>query len=329
MGTGSEHIAFEEQDHRREVPVSILSQPLSTGLPMLRQIVPTEALAVLRSEPAPVRAGRMRPGQGFLEFSRIADRTVATRAAATAPLKLLNPRRPGRAAWIYASTYGGGLVAGDEIAIQARLGPGARAVLGTQSATKVYKSFGEAVCRQSLEATVADEALLVVVPDPVICFAGARYEQRQRVDLHGDGGLVLVDWLTSGRRARGERWSMTRYRTRLDVFLDDENLLADAWLLDPLDGPLDSPQRFGRFHCAGLVVVVGRTMAQVSRTLVERIDRTPISPGAAVWEAASSISDGAVLRILGETPEQVGRTLSETLSFLTEILGDTPWSRKW
>ena len=157
---------------------------------MLRQIVPTEATAIhprhahaALESLMPPRRGQLRAGQGILELRRIAGRTAATRIAATAPLKLLAPRRPGHAAWIYTSTYGGGLVAGDEIDLQVRLGPGACGVLGTQSATKVYKSSEGAICRQSLAATVADEALLVVVPDPVICFADARYEQRQRIEL--------------------------------------------------------------------------------------------------------------------------------------------------
>jgi urease accessory protein len=293
---------------------------------MLRQIVPTE---IATEQLGRARSAPLRAGEGCLELARIAGRTIATRCVATAPLKLLTPRRPGHAGWIYTSTYGGGLVAGDAIDLQVRLGPRAYGVLGTQSATKVYKSTQGAICRQSLAATVADGAMLVVVPDPVICFAGASYEQRQRVELQRDADLVLVDWLTSGRRARGERWSMRHYRTRLDVFLDQEHLLADAWLLDPRDGPLDSPFRFGQFHCAASAVIVGRKLAHVCQTLVERIGRMPISPQSAVWQAASPISHGAVLRICGETPEQVGRRLSETLSFLTEILGDTPWSRKW
>ena len=78
-----------------------------------------------------------------------------------------------------------------------------------------------------------------------------------------------------------------------------------------------------------LVTVVGRKLADVRRQVVERVGRMPISPQAAVWQAASPISHGAVLRICGETPEQIGRTLGETLSFLAEILGETPWSRKW
>jgi urease accessory protein len=251
------------------------------------------------------------------------------RAAATSPLKLLMPRRPGAAAWIYTSTYGGGLVAGDEIDLQLRLGSQTTCVVGTQSTTKVYKSPGGRPCRQALTATVDDGALLVVAPDPVSCFAGARYEQRQRVDVRRGGALVVVDWLTSGRRCRGERWEMAGYASRLDVDFDGQHVLADAWRLSPDDGPLDSPFRLGRFHCAAALVLIGSRFADAGGRLLADTARLPIVPDAPLLEAGSPIPHGTVLRLLGETPEQVGRRLADRLSFLASQLGEAPWSRKW
>src|SRR5947209_13174222 len=51
-----------------------------------------------------------RPGRGLVEFSRVAGRTTVTRARSASPLKLLCPRVRGPSAWVFASTYGGGLV---------------------------------------------------------------------------------------------------------------------------------------------------------------------------------------------------------------------------
>ena len=52
-------------------------------------------------------------------------------------------------------------------------------------------------------------------------------------------------------------------------------------------------------------------------------------PGQELLYAGSPVGDGAVLRVLGSTPELVGRYLKEKLDFLAEHLGETPWSRKW
>ena len=49
--------------------------------------------------------------------------TVLTRASATSPLKLLNPRNAGASAWVYAATYGGGLVGGDSLSMRVEVGP--------------------------------------------------------------------------------------------------------------------------------------------------------------------------------------------------------------
>ena len=174
--------------------------------------------------------------RGILELSFVAGRTEVTRAFAANPLRLLVPRWRTAAAWVYLSTYGGGLVAGDEIDLHVRIGERARGVLGTQASTKVYRSPVEVPSRQLLRASVADGGLLVLAPDPLTCFAQARYEQSQSIRLHGSGSLVLVDWLTSGRRARGESWAMSRYCSRLQVHRDGELVLADALLLDPPKG---------------------------------------------------------------------------------------------
>ena len=68
--------------------------------------------------------------------------------------------------------FGGGLVGGDDIQLRADVTAGARALLTTQASTKVYRS--ERRSRQSLTATVGANALLAVVPDPIVCFAARR-----------------------------------------------------------------------------------------------------------------------------------------------------------
>ena len=55
-----------------------------------------------------------RPGTGFLDVARVERRSVVRRAFATSPLRLLTPKNHGSAAWVYASSYGGGLLGGDQ-----------------------------------------------------------------------------------------------------------------------------------------------------------------------------------------------------------------------
>ena len=206
---------------------------------------------------------------------------------------------------------------------------GARAVFATQSSTKVYRCRPNTHCHQSLSANIESDALLVVAPDPVTCFAGARYEQQQVIRLAPDATIVYVDWLTSGRRARGESWGFSRYQTRLDLYRDGQRLLTDSLLLDPDDGPLDSPFRMGQYHCCATVVMSGPQSEAACETLLKEVGARPIEPGCPVIDSASSLTSGAIWRVAGNTTEAVGRVLKERLEFLKPLLGESPWARKW
>jgi hypothetical protein len=45
--------------------------------------------------------------------------------------------------------------------------------------------------------------------------------------------------------------------------------------------------------------------------------------------SASPVNHGALLRVAGESVEQTGRELHQHLKFVSELLGDDPWARKW
>lgn len=268
-------------------------------------------------------------GKGVLQTSLVAGRTAITRVQATNPLKLLCPQRSPKAAWVYATTYGGGLVAGDQVHLEANILSGTTCVLTSQASTKVYKSPQGNTCQQTVHARVDKDALLVIAPDPITCFADARYRQHQQIDLQARGGLVLVDWLTSGRRARHECWMFSHYYSRIDITYDHHPVFLESLLLDPTDGPIDSPHRLGRFHCMALLVIVGPALEQATAAMIQEVSQQKIEPDCPLIQAASPIPQGAVLRVLGTDTESVGRELAGRLEFLSGRLDGGPWSRKW
>ena len=269
------------------------------------------------------------PGHGILELRRVAGRTVVTRSQASSPLKLLTPRRRHETAWVYTSTFGGGMVAGDQTHLDVTLHPGASCVLTTQASSKIYRDPDKKGCRQSTRVELQEDTLIVIAPDPVTCYADSIFEQHQDIFLAPSSSLVLVDWLTSGRRGYGETWDFSRYQSRIDVHMEGQHLLADRLLLDPAIGPLDSPFRMGRFHCMGLMVLAGPRVESDVAGLVEQLTRSPVEPAAPMIEAISSHEWGAVYRIAGISTQLVGDRLRERLSFLEPLLGAAPWDRKW
>lgn len=268
-------------------------------------------------------------GSGVVELRCISGQTVVTRAQAKSPLKLLNPRSGGSSAWIFSSTYGGGLVAGDEIALNANVGERCACLLGTQSATKVYRSPEHLAARQNLSVSLAEDATCIIAPHAVTCFASARFVQRQRIEMAAGASLVLVDWFTSGRHARGERWSFDRYDSRTDVYMGSQHVFRDALLLSQADGPIDSPHRTGPFNCFAYVLVLGRAFAAPVKERLQKVERQPIpaTPDPALIFAASPLNEGAIFRAAGMGSEIVGRWLLEQLDFVSETLGSDRWAR--
>jgi urease accessory protein len=249
-----------------------------------------------------------------------------SRAYAVSPLRLLTPTNHGRAAWIYTSSFGGGLVDGDRIELDVDVGEGASAYLSTQASTKVYRS--EQGTATEVRARVAARSTLVVMPDPVVCFARSRYTQTQHFDVTASSRLVVVDWLSSGRLASGERWQFDEYVSRLKIRVDGRLVVHDALALRAGDGPLAT--RLGRFDVLALAVVLGDDVRATSMGIVERIARAPVARRDDLIMAAAHVgAGGCLLRLAGRSVEQVGHALREYLAIVPTMLGDNPWSRKW
>ncbi|CAM9504735.1 unnamed protein product [Phaeothamnion confervicola] len=154
------------------------------------------------------------------------------------PLKLIFPSRftPEDCAWVYVIGYGGGLLSGDSTTVRCAVGAGATAALATQGTTKVYKrkrdDLSGARSSQSLRCTVADGALLALVPGLITCFADSSYSQSQEFRLAPGASLVLVDGMTSGRMKRGEAWAFRRFESRNTVYVGGELVFHDPVVLE-------------------------------------------------------------------------------------------------
>jgi urease accessory protein len=257
--------------------------------------------------------------------------STVTRLYAESPLKWLTPANGGHAAWVFAASYGGGLVGGDHLSLEVEVGPGAAALLSTQASTKIYRSASGASTR--LAACIGDGALLVSLPDPVVCFAESSYRQTQTFDLEPSGGLVALDWMASGRRGSGERWAFHGYASITSLRVGGRLALYDAMRLDRGDGDLAA--RAGRFDVLAVAVVAGDRLAGDAARLLASVSAMPLARRPAVVVSASALPGlalaptGCIVRLAGAHVEDVRRVLRDLLAFVPEHLGDDPWARKW
>jgi urease accessory protein len=278
----------------------------------------------VKSELAPVLS-EPRTAPAAVTFARVDNATVVTECRGGNPLKLLVPRQRDRSAWVIAATYGGGLLAGDRVSLDVHVQANARGLIGTQASTKIYRSDGR-TASQALHATVSDGALLAVLPDPVVCFAGARYEQSQRFELSAGASLLMVDSFTAGRVARGERWAMTRYRSVNDVFVAGRRIARDATLLEDA---VDRPFLTGRFNCFATLLAVGPLLADHAAAMIEAVRARKLTRRPDLLVTAGPLAGGCIVRVAGVEIEQTTHAVRHLLSFVPGLLGDDPFARKW
>lgn len=267
------------------------------------------------------------PGGGYVRIGVRPDGAArVTHARAASPLRVFTPRVAGGAAWIVTSTLGGGLVGGDDIRLSIDVDAGARTLVTTQASTKVYRST--IMARQSLDARVGDDSLLVVLPDPITAFARSTYEQRQSYALAGRASLVTLDWMTAGRRAAGERWAFDHYGSRSEVLRSGRRVFHDHLWLSQDDGPVGDRMR--EFNVYALAILAGPQVAPIATAAIAAIADEPVRPRAETIVSAAPIDrTGATLRVAGVSVEHVAAVLRGWLGPVAALVGVDPWTRRW
>lgn len=222
------------------------------------------------------------------------------------PLKLIAPdphrsRDDKHVTLCFLLTYGGGLVGGDEINLKVDLNVSTRLVIVTQGSTKIFKSPSRTVIsRQILDVKIGAHAALCYLPDPTQPFAESVYEQRQTfyVEPDGSSSLLMLDWVSEGRRARGESWSLWSWRGRNEIREFDEKsrgrlLLRDAVMLHDDDfgnsGLIEKSNGMGIF---GTLIVYGPIFKHLGDYLIKHFSGQP-RIGAKNWNKGDTTTDEA------------------------------------
>ncbi|RZK59423.1 MAG: urease accessory protein UreD, partial [Hymenobacter sp.] len=153
--------------------------------------------------------------------------------------------------------HGGGLVAGDSIRLRVRCEAGSRMLLSTQANTRIFKSIDGRQAEQITEGHVAENALAVVLPDPLVPQAASRYHQAQHWHLAASATLLLADWWHAGRTDLGEKFAFTTFATELRVSVAGRLTLLDRFALRPDEHLATSQATFGLYHTALSLYLIG------------------------------------------------------------------------
>ncbi|KAF8312388.1 UreD-domain-containing protein [Clavulina sp. PMI_390] len=222
-------------------------------------------------------------GKGKAVLRSLADEATFSELSYRYPLKLLSPRTHATPSGVpvaiaYMLSYGGGLVSGDSIELDVDVGSNSSLMLLTQGSTKIFKTrarptqsalgnnathssnstpSSSTITTQKLNAVIQPSGALILLPDPVTCFASSSYSQTQIFRLppitvtgserhSGAASAIVLDWFTSGRmhmahRAGtpsksdghiGEEWAFERYRSVNEIWVGDRRVARDVMLLE-------------------------------------------------------------------------------------------------
>jgi len=226
---------------------------------------PYERAAPARMEaPAAPRAPAVGPARGVpmdgavrLAFDARDGTTRLVDLHQRAPLRALFPRAA-HADEIEAvlTNVAGGLVGGDRLATEIAAADGARALVTTQAAEKVYRSAGPEVAVDCAIA-VSGGAALAWMPQPTILFDGAALRRRTRLEIEPGASLHAGEVLVLGRAGSGERLAAGRLADAWEVRRAGRLIWADRIAVADWPAVRDHPACFAGAQASALFVHAG------------------------------------------------------------------------
>ncbi len=174
-----------------------------------------------------------------LGFRKSLARTVLAERRHRGPLSVQRPLYPeGDLCHVYLLHPPGGVAGGDELNVQARVEPGAQALVTTPGATKFYRSAGP-MASLTQELRVQD-GTLEWLPQENIFFPGAVAEIHTRVMLEGAGLFIGWEINCLGRTVLKERFEPGRALFHFSLYRQGRPILLERLNLngaETLDGP--------------------------------------------------------------------------------------------
>jgi urease accessory protein len=238
------------------------------------------------------------------------------RAPESSEDKLQRTARPSLSLLLFYLSYGGGLLPHDSLSLDIVLEPSTRLAITTQGSTKIFPvqapprpEAGETShavlpgASQTLHAELHAHSGLLLSPDPTQPFGSSRYTQSQVFTVHHTASLGVLDWVTEGRRARGECWDANYWQGKNEVWIDSrmegtasvtdgksENratlLLRDNVILD---GSVVGAVR-GKMHGLGVfgtLILFGPLFESLGSFLLDEFARMP-RIGGKDWDGESA-----------------------------------------
>jgi urease accessory protein len=210
---------------------------------------------------------------------------------------------PAGGALVHLHNISGGVLGGDQLALDVEVAPHAYAQLTSTSATRLYQ------CRPGISASVqtnriqvAQDGLLEYLPDPIIPFANSQYSQHTHIELATGAGLFWWETLAPGRTAREGLFAYTLLQLGLNISVAGRPIAIERLKLEPAKQRIASTARFGvyRYYSSFYICKVGldnATWLRLEQDLSATAQQLSV-PGVISWGVSMLAAHGLVIRAL-------------------------------
>ncbi len=267
-------------------------------------------LAGFQDEPPQMASGMIgKNGLLRLGFERRGSRTILADLERRAPFMAQRVLYPERSlpdlAWLFIITTSGCVLQGDRMALEVRLGPGARAHLTTQSATKIH-TMDANYAVQTQHISLGDGAYLEFMPDPLIPHRRARFLGDTRIRLAETATLLYSEIIQPGRKHHraDECFGATLLSLATTATRPDGRLLFSEKLrVEPERRPLRQTGVMGPFDVLANVVLL--TPKENADRVEARIDpRIDLGQGLAFGACRLPNDAGLIFKVLARETAQ-------------------------
>jgi len=255
---------------------------------------------------------------GFLRigFEQRGDRTILAELDRRAPYMAQRALYPDPAmpdqAWLFMITTSGCVLQGDRLALEVTLGPGARAHVTTQSATKIH-SMDANYAVQTQSITLADGAYLEFLPEPLIPHRRARFLSETRMTIAPTATALYGEIVQPGRKHHhpDEAFGATLLSLAVEAERPGGDVLfSEKLVVDPARRPVRQTGVMGSFDVLGNVVLL--TPKDVAERVHARIEaEVDLTQGLAFGSCRLPNEAGLIFKALGRETAQVKAKVRE------------------
>jgi urease accessory protein len=280
------------------------------SVPALGGAVPA-GFSAYQNEPPQMRSGAV--GKlGFLRlgFERRDQRTILAELESRSPYLAQRALHCDQAlpdmAWVFMITTGGCVLQGDRLALEVSLGPGARAHVTTQSATKVH-AMDANYAAQTQTFTLEDDAYLEYLPDPLIPHRQARFASGTTIALAPSASLLYSEIVLNGRKHHhpDECFGATLLSFATTAARPGgAPLFSEMLLIEPAKHPMRQTGVMDDFDVFGNVILC--TPPDKADRIHERVGAdVDLSQGVAFGACRLPNDAGLIFKVLGRDSTQV------------------------